>query len=70
MICSIVNDNQRMQEKCEEFGDRMIKHVPQADQREVLTAMLEDISSEYVTFSVHAIGDFPVLVHYLLNPLK
>ena len=55
-LCSVVNDNQRMQEKCEEFGDRMIKHVPQADQREVLTAMLEDISSEYVSFSVHAIG--------------
>ena len=57
-----------MQEKCEEFGDRMIKHVPQADQREVLTAMLEDISSEYVTFSVHAIGDdSPVLAPCILT---
>ena len=57
-----------MQEKCEEFGDRMIKHVPQADQREVLTAMLEDISSEYVTFSVHAIGDSLVLGPVYINP--
>ena len=29
MLCCVVNDNQRMQEKCEEFGDKMIKHVPQ-----------------------------------------
>jgi hypothetical protein len=55
-LCSIINDNQRMQEKCEEFATRVVQLVPQDDHRELLSAMLEDVSSEYVLLAVHAIG--------------
>jgi Exocyst complex component Sec6 len=55
-LCSIINDNQRMQEKCEEFADRVVALVPQTDHREMLANMLQDVSSEYVSIAVSAIA--------------
>lgn len=54
-ICAIVNDNQRMQEKCDEFRDNWIPLVIQTDHREVLGTMLEDLSAEYLSLAIYAI---------------
>lgn len=55
-LCVTVNDNQRMQEKCDEFGEKIIKLVVQPDQREWLGAMLEEISNEFVALSVTTVN--------------
>jgi hypothetical protein len=54
-LCALINDNQRMQEKCEEFADKVVQSIPQEDQREFLTIMLEEVSNEYVTMAMSGI---------------
>jgi hypothetical protein len=55
-LCATINDNQRMQEKCEEFSMSVIALVPQEDHRDMLTAMLEDVASEYIKIAVSAVS--------------
>jgi hypothetical protein len=55
-ICSFINDTQRMQEKCQELSDNIIKLVPQDDEKEMLFAMLEEVSNEYISIAVFAVN--------------
>jgi hypothetical protein len=55
MMCSIINDNQRMQEKCEEFADSILPQVPPEDQ-EILQGPLQDVASEYINVAITAVG--------------
>jgi hypothetical protein len=55
-LCALINDNQRMQEKCEEFADKVIQLIPQDDHREMLSAMLDEVSNEYISLAMNAIG--------------
>jgi len=54
-LAAAVNDNQRLQEKCEEFSLEVEEMVPQENFRLMLLAMLEDVSSEYINLAVTAV---------------
>lgn len=55
-LCAMINDTQRMQEKTEEFAESVIRLVPQDIHRELLSAMLEDVSNEYIALAVKAVN--------------
>ena len=54
LMCATINDNQRMQEKCDEFIAETIELCPSESDRELLFSVLEDVSSEYVEIAVKA----------------
>ena len=58
IIAAAVNDNQRMQENCEDFAEKIRELLPDNDVREAVITKLEDISSEFVSNSAKS-------VHYL-----
>ena len=51
-----VNISQRMQEKCGEFSEHVISLVMQEQDRELCREMLEEVSAEYVSLAVTAVG--------------
>lgn len=53
-LCSIINDNERMQDKCGEFSDLILTLIPQPDQQTLLTAILEEVANEYISIGVAA----------------
>lgn len=55
-LCATINDTQRMQEKCEEFSERVVTLVPQEAERAMLEEMLEEVSSEYISLAVKAVN--------------
>ena len=55
-LCAMVNDSQRMQEKCEEFADTVIRLIPNELDREMLTAILDEVSSEYIAIAVQTVN--------------
>ena len=55
VLCAFINDSHRMQEKCDEFSEKMLPLVPQADHKEMLDAMAEAVSNEYVTLAVKGV---------------
>jgi hypothetical protein len=56
MLCAMVNDTQRMQEKSEEFAATVIRLIPRDLDREMLTAILEEVSSEYIAIAVQTVN--------------
>lgn len=46
-MCATVNDNQRMREKCVEFGEDLLKYVEDEQEKVMLSASLEAVSKEY-----------------------
>jgi len=54
LMCATINDNQRMQEKCDEFLGQVIELVPQEKDRDILYSVLEDVSNEYIDIAVKA----------------
>lgn len=55
-MCATINDNQRMQEKCEEFGEYLFKFVEEGPEKEILMAILEEVSGEYIALAVKAVN--------------
>lgn len=55
-MCATINDNQRMQEKCDEFGEHLIRFVEDEEEKEMLRAVLEEVSNEYITLAVNTIN--------------
>lgn len=55
-MCATINDNQRMQEKCEEFGEYLFKFVEEGPEKEILMAILEEVSGEYIAIAVKAVN--------------
>jgi hypothetical protein len=55
-MCATVNDNQRMQEKCDEFGQYLFRLVEEGPEKEILTAILEEVSNEYIALAVKAVS--------------
>jgi hypothetical protein len=39
-MCATINDNGRMQEKCDEFGEYLLKFLVVAEEKELLRAVL------------------------------
>jgi hypothetical protein len=39
-MCAIVNDNQRMEEKCNEFGTYLLQFLTNAEEKELLRGVL------------------------------
>lgn len=55
-IAAIVNDNERMQEKCDEFNDLIASlHLPE-EKETYLTLILDEVSSEYISLAVAAVN--------------
>lgn len=46
-MCALINDYQRMQEKCEEFGDYLLHFIEAGSEKETLTAILAAVGTEY-----------------------
>lgn len=55
-MCAVINDNQRMQEKCDEFGEYLCRFVEEGPDKELLLAILEEVSSEYIALAVKAVN--------------
>jgi hypothetical protein len=51
-LCSCVNDNERMQEKCSEFADIIETRVLVQETRVYLLAILEELANEYISLAV------------------
>lgn len=56
LLCAMVNDTHRMQEKSEEFADTTVKLIPKEYDREMLTVILEEVSSEYINIAIKAVN--------------
>ena len=54
LMCATINDNERMQEKCDEFIGETIEICPNETDRELLHSVLEGVSSTYVEIAVAA----------------
>lgn len=50
-VCAFINDSHRMMEKCNEFSEQILDMIPQTDHREMLSAMAEAVSKEYITLA-------------------
>eukprot|EP01034_Spumella_vulgaris_P029420 gene29420-36474_t len=55
-MCATINDNQRMQEKCDEFGEYLFRLVEEGPEKEILSAILEEVSNEYIALAVKAVS--------------
>lgn len=54
-LCCIINDNQRLQEKCDEFSEKVLPMISQDKDIEyynILSAMIEEVGNEYVSIAV------------------
>jgi hypothetical protein len=58
ILAASVNDNHRMQEKCEELVEKIQDLLPDNDEREGLITVLEDVQTEFIQTCEKA-------VHYL-----
>ena len=70
-MCATINDNQRMQEKCDEYGEKLVgfysldkvtgdKYGDECEDVEgdcdLLIAIIEEVSSEYIALAVKAVS--------------
>lgn len=64
MLCVLVNDNQRMQEKCEELGDDLLRDMLAAEDpdRDALQSVLEEVSREYLSIAITAVQAIAVAI--------
>ena len=62
-MCATINDNQRMQEKCDEYGEKLISFYSldtedanaEKEDKDLLFAVIEEVSSEYIALAVKAV---------------
>eukprot|EP01031_Cornospumella_fuschlensis_P050624 gene50624-61922_t len=54
-LCALINDNQRMQEKCDEFGKDLLHIITQEDERDIIEAVLDEVSREYLNIARRAV---------------
>lgn len=55
VLCAIINDNQRMDEKCREFTADMTKHIESEEDRNILEAISDEVAGEYLAISVRGV---------------
>ena len=48
VLCAIINDNQRMEEKCREFSEEVMRFMYEDQDREVLEAITTEVATEYL----------------------
>eukprot|EP01036_Dinobryon_divergens_P025258 gene25258-33786_t len=53
-MCATINDNERMQEKCDEFGEYLLKFLANEQEKELFREVLGEVSNEYVQIAVKA----------------
>jgi hypothetical protein len=56
VICALINDNQRMREKCEEFGDHVLYFMEEGADKDLVTNILVTVSEEYENIAVKALS--------------
>ena len=56
VLCSIINDTQRMQDKADELSQTTVQDVLQADHRDMLQSMVEEVSSEYISIAINGVS--------------
>jgi hypothetical protein len=54
-LCASINDSHRMQEKNDEFAEKVLQLIPQQDHYEMLTAQAEGVSQEFVNVASHGV---------------
>ncbi len=54
-LCAIVNDNQRMEEKCREFTDEMLRYVRDNEERDMLDGIANEVATEYLLIANKAV---------------
>jgi len=71
-LCSIINDNQRMEEKCHEFAEEIIKLLSSshsnayAEDQEILEAISNEVAMEYLLIANVAVTALARYVYYTL----
>eukprot|EP01032_Pedospumella_encystans_P010614 gene10614-12394_t len=55
-MCALINDNQRMREKCDEFGEHVLRFVEEGADKEMIAAILVTVSEEYARIAVKAVN--------------
>lgn len=65
MMVAAINDSQRMMEKTEELSEMIVSLVPQDVDREILSAMLDEVANQYV--DIAATAGVPFLARYILE---
>lgn len=55
-LCAIVNDNQRMEEKCQEFTEEMLRYVFDQTEKEMLGNIANEVSMEYLQIANKAVS--------------
>ena len=51
-LCAMINDNERMQEKCNELSDWIERLISLQEQQEYLIMILEEVANEYISLAV------------------
>ncbi len=54
-LCAIVNDNQRMEEKCREFTDEMLLYVRDYEERDMLDGNGNEVATEFLLIANQAV---------------
>lgn len=67
-LCAIVNDNERMAEKCKEFTDDMLRYVRDPEEKKVLEDIADQVSTEYINISIKGVSSISRYVMILLYP--
>jgi hypothetical protein len=55
-MCALINDNQCMRDKCDEFGQHVLRFVQEGDDKDVIREILVTVSEEYVRIAVMAVN--------------
>jgi hypothetical protein len=55
-VCALINDNQCMRDKCDEFGVHVLRFVVEGADKEVIREILGTVSEEYVRIAVKAVN--------------
>lgn len=75
-LCATINDYQSLMEKCDEFAEKVI-HLVQEDDRESVSALMDELSSEYLRMGIltlnyfarrYIIAGYFLVCHYGLCP--
>jgi hypothetical protein len=55
-MCALINDNQCMRDKCDEFGQHVLRFVQEGVDKDVIREILVTVSEEYVRIAVMAVN--------------
>lgn len=56
VMCALINDNQCMREKCDEFGFHVLRFIEPGPEADVIKEILITVSEEYARIAVKAVN--------------